>query len=71
MFLLRMNLFTHRDLWTWLHQPFDTPPGTIAAPQQAQLAWEVGQQNRGPDFTMASNPSKSPRNTRVPVFNPG
>jgi len=24
--LLRMNLFTHRDLWAWLHEPFDTPP---------------------------------------------
>lgn len=24
--LLRMNLFTHRDLWSWLNQPFDTPP---------------------------------------------
>lgn len=44
--LLRMNLFTHRDLWTWLHQPFETPPGTLAAPHQAQLAWEVGQQNQ-------------------------
>jgi hypothetical protein len=24
--LLRMNLFTHRDLWSWLNQPFDIPP---------------------------------------------
>jgi hypothetical protein len=24
--LLRMNLFTHRDLWAWLDQPFDGPP---------------------------------------------
>jgi hypothetical protein len=24
--LLRMNLFTHRDLMTWLDQPFVTPP---------------------------------------------
>jgi hypothetical protein len=24
--LLRMNLFTHRDLMAWLNQPFDTPP---------------------------------------------
>lgn len=24
--LLRMNLFTHRDLWSWLNRPFDTPP---------------------------------------------
>jgi len=23
---LRMNLFTHRDLWSWLNQPFDIPP---------------------------------------------
>lgn len=24
--LLRMNLFTHRDLMAWLNQPFATPP---------------------------------------------
>jgi hypothetical protein len=24
--LLRMNLFTHRDLWTWLNKPFEIPP---------------------------------------------
>jgi len=24
--LLRMNLFTHRDLWTWLNHPFETDP---------------------------------------------
>ena len=24
--LLRMNLFTHRDLWAWLNEPFETPP---------------------------------------------
>ncbi len=24
--LLRMNLFTHRDLWAWLNAPFDIPP---------------------------------------------
>ena len=24
--LLRMNLFTHRDLWTWLDNPFAVPP---------------------------------------------
>jgi len=24
--LLRMNLFTHRDLWAWLNQPFDVVP---------------------------------------------
>jgi len=24
--LLRMNLFTHRNLWGWLNDPFETPP---------------------------------------------
>ena len=24
--ILRMNLFTYRDLWTWLNDPFETPP---------------------------------------------
>jgi hypothetical protein len=24
--LLRMNLFTHRDLWAWLNRPFEIPP---------------------------------------------
>jgi Domain of unknown function (DUF4372)/Transposase DDE domain len=24
--LLRMNLFTHRDLWAWLNNPFEIPP---------------------------------------------
>ncbi len=24
--LLRMNLFTHRDLMIWLNHPFETPP---------------------------------------------
>jgi hypothetical protein len=37
--LLRMNLFPHRDLWAWLHQPFETPPVEAPRPQQAVLAW--------------------------------
>lgn len=24
--MLRYNLFTYRDLWTWLDNPFETPP---------------------------------------------
>lgn len=24
--LLRMNLFTYRNIWVWLNEPFDTPP---------------------------------------------
>lgn len=36
--LLRMNLFTHRDLWTWLHKPFETPP-VFSEPEQLALNW--------------------------------
>jgi hypothetical protein len=31
--LLRMNLFTHRDLMAWLDQPFTTPPDPQGNPQ--------------------------------------
>jgi hypothetical protein len=35
--LLRMNLFVHRDLWSWLDRPFETPP-EIPEPVQGELA---------------------------------
>jgi hypothetical protein len=35
--LLRMNLFTHRDLWAWLNQPFEVLPSP-SEPQQLRLA---------------------------------
>jgi hypothetical protein len=35
--LLRMNLFTHRDLWAWLDQPFQGPP-TVLIATQGELA---------------------------------
>ncbi len=31
--LLRMNLFTHRDLWAWLDEPFTGPPTALTAAQ--------------------------------------
>ena len=31
--LLRMNLFTHRDLMAWLDKPFTTPPHQQNHPQ--------------------------------------
>ena len=31
--LLRMNLFTHRDLWGWLDQPFEGPPAVLTTSQ--------------------------------------
>ena len=35
--LLRMNLFTHRDLWAWLDHPFEGPP-TVLLATQGELA---------------------------------
>ena len=32
--LLRMNLFVHRDLWSWLNEPFESPP---ELPESSQM----------------------------------
>lgn len=37
--LLRMNLFTYRDLWAWLDQPFGILPQGEATPHQEVLAF--------------------------------
>jgi hypothetical protein len=37
--LLRMNLFTYRDLWTWLDQPFGTPVQSPAPHHQEVLTF--------------------------------
>ncbi len=34
--LLRMNLFTHRDLWAWMNKPFEIPPVPYE-PEQLKL----------------------------------
>lgn len=36
--LLRMNLFTHRDLWAWLNRPYETPPA-FYEPEQLPLSF--------------------------------
>ena len=35
--LLRMNLFTHRDLWAWLNKPFEEPMSLWKVPEQEAL----------------------------------
>jgi hypothetical protein len=35
--LLRVNLFTYRDLWDWLNDPFHTPP--LGPPEQLEIAF--------------------------------
>jgi IS4 transposase len=36
--MLRYNLFTYRDLWTWLDNPFETPP---IVPMAEQLVLQM------------------------------
>jgi len=36
--MLRYNLFTYRDLWTWIDQPFEPPP-TVIMQEQLLLNW--------------------------------
>jgi hypothetical protein len=36
--ILRYNLFTYRDLWTWLDQPFEPPPVAMIQ-EQLTLNW--------------------------------
>lgn len=37
--LLRLNLFVHRDLWAWIHEPFAPPPDTPDGAYQPELAF--------------------------------
>ena len=36
--LLRLNLFVHRDLWAWIHEPYAPPPDTPDVAHQPELA---------------------------------
>ncbi len=45
--LLRMNLFTHRDLWAWLDRPFEGPPAVLVTVQGELARGYSGQQGRG------------------------
>lgn len=36
-YFLRMNLFVHRDLWEWLHDPFPDVSTTRVVPQQMEF----------------------------------
>jgi len=44
--MLRLNLFTYRDLMEWLHHPFDTDP-IVPQPEQLHLPLPPFEQDRG------------------------
>ena len=35
--LLRQQLFVHRELWAWLNEPYEPPPGVADLPAQLSL----------------------------------
>lgn len=44
--LLRLNLFTYRDLWKWINNPYETPP-SVPIPEQPLLpGFHIGQHPR-------------------------
>ena len=45
--MLRFNLFTYRDLWEWLNEPFQTPPGDIDSLQLSFFPTALGQHTQG------------------------
>jgi hypothetical protein len=45
---LRWNLFTYRELWDWIDDPFHTPPLAPAIQQLSLVLPAIGQQQGGP-----------------------
>ena len=37
--LLRLNLFTHRNLWHWIDHPLEAPPGVVPLVQQLEFSY--------------------------------
>jgi len=45
--LLRLNLFTYRDLWKWISDPYETPPRPPPSEQLPLAGFDLGQQAFG------------------------
>ena len=43
--LFRMNMFTHKNLWNWIDNPFETPPAPSGPTQMFLPGFEIGQHN--------------------------
>jgi IS4 transposase len=40
--MLRYQLFVYRDLWQWIHRPYEPPPEPdLASPTQLPLSWSA------------------------------
>ena len=52
--LLRQQLFVYRDLWEWIHQPFQPPPLLAAALEQGSFSWSGNLDSRTTTSTAVS-----------------
>lgn len=49
--LLRQQLFVHREMWSWIDQPFQPPPLLDADAQQMPFSWHANLDSRTPTST--------------------
>ena len=67
--LLRMNLFTYRDLWSWLDHPFKTPVAQYAITAAGGFNISVIRTaGWGSGFETTQNPSKLRRKINAGLF---
>jgi Transposase DDE domain/Domain of unknown function (DUF4372) len=52
--LLRQQLFVYRDLWDWIHQPFQPPPLLAGADEQVSFSWSGNLDSRTTTSTAVS-----------------
>jgi Transposase DDE domain/Domain of unknown function (DUF4372) len=52
--LLRQQLFVYRDLWDWIHQPFQPPPTLPATDEQVSFSWSGNLDSRTTTSTAVS-----------------
>jgi hypothetical protein len=69
--LLRMNLFTHRDVWAWLDQPFEGPATLLTASQGALTLANPDSRTGEPDLGPLPISSTSPGHRAIPGLGPG
>jgi len=69
--LLRMHLFTHRDVWEWLDQPFEGPPTLLTVSRGRWTLANLDSRTGEPDLGTRPISSNSPGHRATPGLDPG
>ncbi len=64
--LLRMNLFTHRDLWAWLEQPYTAPP-----PLASRRRWPLANSDSRNGGLISLHSRTRPESQQITTSAPG